>query len=822
MNVWTKRGYDIFDPVDAAGNPRKVINGEVQVWSTEVERAIYYAMVSGNLAYATKADLDADLAHDDGTVAWVVADTAALNGIYVKSGASGSGSWTKERNLPTGPQGDIGGVAYRFDAGTADADPGTGLIRANKADLSAATELYVSKSNRYGDDLSAFLATLADSTSTHKGYLILTAPDSETQAAFSVSGLTDASGYVKLAVLSEGGATAFSDAERLIFLFSRTGNAGDLNGVNPGATGLALLETNTPAEAQAVIGATGVVPVDDRATLKALDTTKDTTAYLKEAGREDIFDWRVGDYSTEIAADTQEGIYIKADGVAATAGAWVRRGGWHVEGVNPLWFGVVADGVTDDTAAFQTTIDAAIWSRAYRVKLPGNDIRLTSTINIYGAVNIQGVGVQTHTGSIGELNPRGRGAWLYLDHSGKGLSIIDSAASGDGMGRTGTASLSYFGTYRNRADPTGTAAGAYVPEVFEPDVYFAALDLYLDQMVLLNPTTGVEVGAGGRLFTNGVRGQPLKTGIDIKQATDSCRVSHIHWWPYWSNNAGVRRYQRDNATAIALGRADNPHLDHVFCIGFYAGVRCYYNSTGVVGRASKVKISDCDFDLGQFAILVELAADGAYGTIVNTTAQGITDSGYLDAVATMSVNAPNSHWALSNCELKNSRGWIISCQNSNSVVKLSNFRMGNWDNSNSGKSAFRVEGGGQITSDSWPHITTGSAGSGGIVGGGNGRITISGAFQGRFTGDVSTQRVPVGWSVTRAGAGNYSVAHNLGLPSGTTLNVNATPAELVPGGLSLFDVANSTGNNFRLRGYVGTTLTDMALSFSCDLNYQAP
>lgn len=278
MNVWTKRGYDIFNPVDAAGNPRKVINGEVQVWSTEVERAVYYAMISGNLAYATKADLDADLDHDEGTVAWVVADTEALNGIYVKSGASGSGSWTKERNLPTGPQGDVGGVAYRFDAGTAGADPGAGLIRANNADLSAATELYVSKTNRYGDDLSGFLATLAGSTSSHKGYLVLTAPDSETQAAFGVTGVADAAGYVKLAVTGQGGATAFSDAERLIFLFSRTGNAGDLNGVTPGATGRDLLAAETQAEARDVIGLREVTPYQFEAVGNGI--ADDTSAVL--------------------------------------------------------------------------------------------------------------------------------------------------------------------------------------------------------------------------------------------------------------------------------------------------------------------------------------------------------------------------------------------------------------------------------------------------------------------------------------------------------------------------------------------------------------
>lgn len=49
---------------------------------------------------ATKAALDADLAHAADTIAIVYNDaTAANNGYYVKSGGSGAGSWTKSTNL---------------------------------------------------------------------------------------------------------------------------------------------------------------------------------------------------------------------------------------------------------------------------------------------------------------------------------------------------------------------------------------------------------------------------------------------------------------------------------------------------------------------------------------------------------------------------------------------------------------------------------------------------------------------------------------------------------------------------------------------------
>jgi lysophospholipase L1-like esterase len=51
--------------------------------------------IGGGVAYQTRAGLFADLAHDAGTMGFVWGDsTAAYNGVYAKSGASGTGSWT--------------------------------------------------------------------------------------------------------------------------------------------------------------------------------------------------------------------------------------------------------------------------------------------------------------------------------------------------------------------------------------------------------------------------------------------------------------------------------------------------------------------------------------------------------------------------------------------------------------------------------------------------------------------------------------------------------------------------------------------------------
>lgn len=92
--------------------------------------------------------------------------------------------------------------------------------------------------------------------------------------------------------------------------------------------------------------------VTNRAELKTLDTTKRRAAFLREAGREGFFSWKAGDYSAQIALDTREGVYVKADLVSSTSGAWVRQ---FSGSSNPEWFKNALD--VDDTASIQAALD---------------------------------------------------------------------------------------------------------------------------------------------------------------------------------------------------------------------------------------------------------------------------------------------------------------------------------------------------------------------------------------------------------------------------------------------------------------------------------
>jgi len=126
--VW--RNYET-DGVPASGN-HKIKKSATRTWGTAVETAIdAYSSGAGSIAKATRALLYADLAHVADVMAWVYADsTVAYNGIYRKSGTSGSGSWTRILDLPYEVI-----VATDAGAGTANAIVATSSIPVSESAL---------------------------------------------------------------------------------------------------------------------------------------------------------------------------------------------------------------------------------------------------------------------------------------------------------------------------------------------------------------------------------------------------------------------------------------------------------------------------------------------------------------------------------------------------------------------------------------------------------------------------------------------------------------------------------------------------------------
>lgn len=166
----------------------------------------------------------------------------------------------------------------------------------------------------------------------------------------------------------------------------KIGNLGE--GTDPDdAVTLSQLEAATGADTL-----TRFVVVADQTELKALVPATVPYAYLARLNYEGEYLWRAGNFVGAIAADPYNGLYAKADTVAAADGAYVRK---HEGFLIPEWFGVVADNATinDDalTSAFANIgpRQTMSFSRGGTVIINGNVPIVTGQIDIQGRALIK-------------------------------------------------------------------------------------------------------------------------------------------------------------------------------------------------------------------------------------------------------------------------------------------------------------------------------------------------------------------------------------------------------------------------------------------------
>jgi hypothetical protein len=121
------------------------------------------------------------------------------------------------------------GIPYTYDnSGTTSTDPGNGKIRFSSATVASITHLYADLLDANGRDVTAYLDTLDDSTSTVKGYVTLRRRTDPTAfALFQLTAVTTQTGYRDLTVVHiNSGGTFVTTAADIFLQFSRTGDKG--------------------------------------------------------------------------------------------------------------------------------------------------------------------------------------------------------------------------------------------------------------------------------------------------------------------------------------------------------------------------------------------------------------------------------------------------------------------------------------------------------------------------------------------------------------------------------------------------------------------
>ena len=146
----------------------------------------------------------------------------ATQGTQGIQGTAGSAASQGTQGIQ-GNDGNFGGATfdYTFSTSTALSDPGTGILKFSESPFSGALNLYIDNEDDNGTDISSFLATIDDSTSTIKGHFrVSNRLNADDFALFTISSITDRSGYYDVSCsYVSGSATSFSDTEDVIITF---------------------------------------------------------------------------------------------------------------------------------------------------------------------------------------------------------------------------------------------------------------------------------------------------------------------------------------------------------------------------------------------------------------------------------------------------------------------------------------------------------------------------------------------------------------------------------------------------------------------------
>ena len=167
----------------------------------------------------------------------VGADADGFAAFHVAGGAyritATKGGFSREwRYVPIGLAGEsdgaTSGVAFSFDAGVTDADPGTGELRFNNATPGLATQIFISDVNADGVNVSAWPPTWDDAgTASDRGILILQGAGGTPLLVARVTGtIVDGGVYSKVPITVISAAGTFAAGARLGAMFASSGISG--------------------------------------------------------------------------------------------------------------------------------------------------------------------------------------------------------------------------------------------------------------------------------------------------------------------------------------------------------------------------------------------------------------------------------------------------------------------------------------------------------------------------------------------------------------------------------------------------------------------
>ncbi|KAA6336347.1 hypothetical protein EZS27_015489 [termite gut metagenome] len=348
-----------------------------------------------------------------------------------------------------------------------------------------------------------------------------------------------------------------------------------------------------------------------------------------------------------------------------------------VDVVSVLDFGAKADGITDNTQAFQKALDS-FGAQGGTVYVPRGSYLFKGSLNIPQAVTLKGVfeSVPSHNGirNTGLPKPGDDGTTFFITGN-KGNE------NGDPFITLNTNStLRGIVMYWSLQDPEK------IPDAYPWGIAMRGKNPAVLDIEMLNPYNGIDASKNERALIRNISGQPLRRGIYVDGIYDIGRIENVHWNPWWSMRPVLFKWQKENGEAFIFERTDWHYVINTFCFGYKVGYK-FGASSGSTG-ACNGNFLGIGADACHTSVLVEQSAP--YGLLI-TNAEFVAMDGEDPTMVVVSESNRG------NVRFVNSAFWGPCNQNvkikGTGTVGFSDCIFVQWDRNKEGRAAIQAESG---------------------------------------------------------------------------------------------------------------------------------
>ena len=336
-------------------------------------------------------------------------------------------------------------------------------------------------------------------------------------------------------------------------------------------------------------------------------------------------------------------------------------------------FGAIGNGTADDGPALQAAVNA-LSPHGGTVQLGARTYRIATPVVISNAaVRVQGQG-------FSEGGNPGEGTWLTCSNPG----IFPITFQGTAARGAGVRDLAV------REAHNAAFSGAWVPTAYE--WFFRVLDCLggvdFDNVMLAPVNKGILVKNSGRTDIRRLRGQCFTTGVEYDEIYDVARIASLHFWPFWSANDNVVRWQQNNGDALVFRRVDGVFVDQAFVLGARSMFRF---ASSAAGFTQKFSIGQAYADFVRHGILVEAAGtDGQVDALTVQCELWNAAGAPLPGSVGIHVNTSSSRIQIGQLRIDDVEDVAIRVEGSANRLDIGALRVVNFNQRNNGAAAIHL------------------------------------------------------------------------------------------------------------------------------------